>query len=288
MSGMLLGAHESVSGGLHLVFARAEEDGCRVVQLFTRSGRRWEAPPLGEQEIAAFVEARRASSVQLVVAHCSYLINLAAADEVVRQKSQRAIAQELDRCTALGIPLLVLHPGSVADGEEVEVGIARVARSLDALLVAHPGSPATICLENTAGQGNSVGHRLEHLRWIIDAMAHGARLGICLDTAHFFAAGYDLRSEEGYARTWASYAEELGWERLRVLHLNDALKGLGSRIDRHAHIGEGELGLATFRRLLTDGRFAGLPGILETPVDFTRPTPYQEELRLLRRLAAGG
>lgn len=284
MQTMLLGAHESVAGGLERVFSRAEEDGCESVQVFTRSGRRWESPPLKPEEIAAFRAAGQQSSVRVVVAHCSYLFNLAAPDSELRHRSQAAMGAELDRCEALGIPFVVLHPGAAGAGEDVERGIVRIARALDELLTARPGMRTTICLENTAGQGNAVGHRFEHLRGIIEQMEHGARIGVCLDTAHLFAAGYDLCSEEGYRTTWAAFAEQVGWARLRVLHLNDTQKKLGSRTDRHTKIGTGLLGLETFRRLLHEPRLAGLPGILESPVDFKQPTPFKEELALLRSL----
>jgi len=259
-----LGAHESIAGGLHQAFERAQSVGCEAVQVFVKSNRSWAVQPLAEEEIARFKERAQETGIQPVVGHTSYLLNLGTPDEALWARSRDALIVELERCEALDIPYLVLHPGShVGAGEEA--GLAQVAQGLTEVHAATAGFHAQILLESTAGQGTNLGCSFEHLAWLMEHTREGERLGACLDTCHVFAAGYELRTPEGYAATLEAFERVVGLARLKALHLNDCLGHLGSRKDRHAHIGQGHIGLEGFRHVLHDPRLTGLPGLLETP-----------------------
>jgi deoxyribonuclease-4 len=274
---MLLGAHEGISGGVSTAFARAEEDGADCLQIFTRNARGWTAKPLEDEEIERFrAEARRTGLP--VAAHSSYLINAAAPDPEIRRKSWAGLADELARCETLGIPFLVFHPGSHPDEAE---GIPLVAEAMARAIEAVPGK-AMLLTETTAGQGASLGHTFEQLAAIREAIpkAQRRRAALCVDTCHLFAAGFDLTTEAGYAETFARLDRTLGLELVRAFHLNDSKKPLGCRVDRHEHIGDGAMGLAPFRRLVNDARFARVPGFLETELR------YRENLAVLRSLVA--
>jgi len=250
---MRLGAHESIAGGLHKAFGRAQAATCDAVQIFVKSNRSWAVKPLTEE-----------TGIAPVVAHTSYLLNLGTPDELLWEKSRNMLIIELERCEALGVLWLVLHPGShVGSGEKA--GLARVAEGLGEVHAATSGFSAQILLETTAGQGDSLGHTFEQLARIVELTPQGERLGVCLDTCHVFAAGYDLRTAEGYATTMEAFDRALGLERLKALHLNDSKGELGERKDRHEHIGNGYIGLDGFRNVVNDPRLAGLPGLLETP-----------------------
>ena len=283
----LLGAHQSIAGGLHRALERGREAGCDAVQLFTRSSRQWAARPLGEDDVRAFAAARAASGIRAILAHDCYLFNLASPDETLRRRSTRALIDELERCARLGIPYLVTHPGAHCGAGEA-AGLGAAAHSLGEALGACRGYPATVALENTAGQGTQIGVRFDQLARLVAETRDGERLRVCVDTQHAFAAGYDMRSEDGYAAMVAELERTVGVERLVAFHLNDAKKGLGSRVDRHEHIGRGELGRGAFRRLLRDPRFHDLPMCLETPK--TRdPDDHRDDRRnlaVLRRLLA--
>jgi len=219
---------------------------------------------LTEEDIAAFREAQQATGIAVVIAHDSYLLNLAATDLTLWEKSLHAFIDEMERCEALHIPTLVAHPGAhVGAGEEM--GLANIARAIDAVHTACAGFRTCITLEITAGQGTCLGYRFAHMRQILERVRDSERLRFCFDTQHAFAAGYDLSTPAGYARTFSEFDELIGLQRLAAFHLNDAKKGLGSRVDRHAHIGAGCLGAEPFRRLMQDRRFWGLPMCLETP-----------------------
>ncbi|HEY72266.1 MAG: deoxyribonuclease IV [Chloroflexi bacterium] len=261
---MRLGAHESISGGLHKAFDRARSVGCDAVQIFVKPNRSWAVKPLTEEDIAHFKSKAQETDIRPVVAHASYLLNLASPKEDLWQKSRDTLIVELERCEALDVPYLVLHPGShVGSGEEA--GLKRVAQALGEVQAATPGFRARILLETTAGQGTNLGYKFEHLAWLIEHAPEGERLGVCLDTCHVFAAGYELRAAEGYEATMEKFDRIISLARLKALHLNDSKGDLGSRKDRHEHIGQGYIGLEGFRNLLNDPRLEGLPGLLETP-----------------------
>jgi deoxyribonuclease-4 len=258
-----LGAHCSVAGGMPNAIGRASSLGCTAAQVFVKNAAQWRGKELVEEEVAAFRAAHAESAVGPLVAHASYLINLCSADSGLLARSREALADELERCARLGVGGLVLHPGAHLGAGE-EAGVERVAASLDAVLAALPGAPVRVLLENTAGQGSCLGHRLEHLEAIRARVAEPERVGVCLDTCHAFAAGYALHEPAGYEEMWAEFAERIGFAALGCMHLNDSLRPFGSRRDRHAHIGEGEIGLGAFARLLHDPRLAGVPMIIET------------------------
>jgi deoxyribonuclease IV len=259
-----LGAHLSIAGGLPRAVDRAEASGCAALQIFTKSAGQWRARALPPEEIALFKRRVRQTGIRPVVAHNSYLINLAAADAALRARSIESLCDELDRAEALGLDGLVMHPGSFTSGSEAE-GLRLIADGLSRIFDARPDARTRILLEHTAGQGTNLGHRFEHLAEIIDRLNGSRRVGVCLDTCHLIAAGYDIRSQEGYEETFRHFGRIVGFSRLKVFHVNDSKKPCGSRVDRHEHIGKGCLGLEPFRRILNDPRFARLPMLLETP-----------------------
>ena len=262
--GLRLGAHESIAGGLYKAFDRARSVGCEAVQIFVKPNRAWAVKPLTEDDVTRFKAEAEETDIQPVVGHASYLLNLATPDEALWTKSRDTLTIELERCETLNVPYLVLHPGShVGTGEDA--GLARVAQALGEVHAVTSGFHAQILLETTAGQGTGLGYCFEHLGWLIEHTPDGERLGVCLDTCHVFAAGYELRTPEGYAATMDGFDQVVGLERLKAIHLNDSKGDLGSRKDRHEHIGKGHIGQEGFRHVLNDPRLAGLPGLLETP-----------------------
>ena len=282
---MITGAHESVAGGLHLSLERAKNDGCAALQIFTKNSNQWREPELTPDKVAAFQAAHAATGNIPVLSHTSYLVNLGTDDAALLQRSKDALVAEVERSSALGVAFVVLHPGAhLGVGEEI--GIARVAESLEEVLERTEGASARILIENTAGQGTSLGCRFEQIAAMFDALGAkkvDARMGVCFDTQHAFASGYDLSTDKGYDDTFKAFDSVVGLARLRAFHLNDSKKPLASRVDRHEHIGEGNLGIHTFWRLANDGRFAGIPGVLETEPregDF----PYRDEVTLVRGL----
>ncbi|HBI15073.1 MAG TPA: deoxyribonuclease IV [Desulfobulbaceae bacterium] len=278
-----LGAHESTAGGLHLAFARIASVGGEALQIFTRNQRQWQAPPLTGEEIALFRRRWEQTACMPVASHASYLINLGSGDHEQAARSVRAFAEELHRCDLLGIPWVVIHPGSHG-GDGVKAGMARVVRNLDAAItVAGEKSTVRVLLETTAGQGSGLGSRFEELGWMISHSSFAGRLGVCLDTCHIFAGGYDIRTPAAYTRTMAAFDRAVGLERLYFFHLNDSKKDLGSRVDRHEHIGRGRIGLEGFRQLLNDPCFAVKAMTLETPKG-NDLVEDKENLRLLRSL----
>lgn len=259
----LLGAHVSIAGGVEKAFTRGRAIGCQALQIFVKSPQQWRGKPLSEQDITGFREAHARWPLP-VVAHGSYLINLAAADPVTLERSRAVLADELSRCEALGVLGLVLHPGAHLGAGE-EAGLERVARSLEAVFAARSDIRTKVLLENTAGQGTALGYRLEHLQGILERVA-SERLGVCLDTCHAFAAGYALHEACGYAAWLEDVERTVGWAKVACFHLNDSQAPFGSRKDRHANIGAGEMGLAVFARIVHEERFEELPMVLETPV----------------------
>ncbi len=259
----MFGSHLSIAGGMHKAVGVAEGLGMGTVQVFTKNQQQWKAPALGAEAVGLWkAECGRVGFVS-TVSHASYLINLASPDEVLRRKSIDLFAEELRRCKMLGIPYLVAHPGAHM-GEGEEAGLGRIAAAMDELHEMVESPTVTICLESTAGQGTSLGCRLEHLAWIIEHVNRPERMGVCLDTAHLFAAGYDFRGRK-YVGFRRKVETTVGIERVRVWHLNDSKKDLGTRVDRHEHIGRGFVGLEGFRPILRDKAFKNVPKILETP-----------------------
>ena len=276
-----LGAHLSIGGGLPRAVDRAVASRCEALQIFTKSG----------DEIVLFRRRVADTGLYPVIAHNSYLINIAAAVPALREQSLAALIEEYDRAGALGLQGLVMHPGSFTTGTEAE-GLRLIASGLRALLRTRRRATPLILLEHTAGQGTNLGHRFEHLAEIIDQLDGSPRVGVCLDTCHLLTAGYDICSEEGYVQTFREFDRLVGLDRLKAFHLNDSKRPCGSRVDRHEHIGKGCLGLEPFRRILTDPRFAGLPMLLETPKLDTPESRRRSDvdpwdarnLRTLRRL----
>ncbi len=259
----LLGAHMSIAGQVGEALKRGQSIGCECIQMFTKSSRQWAAKPLSAEDIATFKRNQKETGIKSVIAHDSYLLNLGAPDEALRKKSVAGFIDEIDRCEALGVPFLVAHPGAhVGSGEER--GIKTIAKSINEAHAACKGYSTKVALEITAGQGTVLGRSFKQMGQIFDAVKENERLRLCFDTEHAFAAGYDLRTNEGYDRTFAELDEHVGLKRLVAFHLNDSLKPFNSRVDRHQHIGKGHLGLAAFRRLLNDRRFTGIPMCLET------------------------
>jgi deoxyribonuclease-4 len=279
-----IGAHQSVAGGLWKGIEAARRDGCEAVQIFTRNQVQWRSKPLGEEVVCRFRDAVAAWRVprERLLAHDSYLVNLASPDPSLWRRSLAVFRDELERCARFGVGYLVMHPGAhMGDGEARAV--ERVARGLNrALEGACDGAGAPrVLLETTSGQGTTLGHRFEHLRDLLAGIAPADRVGVCVDTCHVHAAGYDLVSEEGIEATLAAMQRSFGLDRVWAFHLNDSKRERGSRVDRHERVGRGRIGRALFRRLLNEPRFANLPAVLELP------PPYPPQLARLRRLANG-
>ena len=282
-----LGAHMSIAGGLHLALERGAALGCFAVQIFVKNQRQWAAPPLRDDDVRAFRAARRSSGVRSVFAHASYLINLASPDRVAWQRAVSFFTDELERAEALGLACVAIHPGSHL-GTGIEAGLDRVAEAVAEVLRRTRGYRVRVALENTAGGGGSVGRTFGELGALLTRLQGAGRVGVCVDTCHLFAAGYDLRSAAGYEAAMEECARAVGISRVLAFHLNDARAPLGSGLDRHEHIGRGQLGLPAFRLLLNDPRFAAVPKVLETPKD---PEPHADlrnlaTLRRLRRVSA--
>ncbi|MCX7822496.1 MAG: deoxyribonuclease IV [Syntrophobacterales bacterium] len=260
-----LGAHESIAGGFHRAIDRAKAVGCEVLQLFVKSSRSWHLKPISQDEVKLFKEKSLETAIYPVSGHASYLINLAAPQKELWRRSINALIVELERCEILGLPYLVLHPGSHLGAGERE-GLKRVAKALGEVHRGTSGLTAKILLESTAGQGTALGHRFEHLGWLMENTPQGDRLGVCIDTCHIFASGYDIRTPEAYEATMAEFDRLVGFSHLRVIHFNDSKGGLGSHLDRHEHIGKGELGIEAFRHFINDSMLPeDISGILETP-----------------------
>lgn len=260
----ILGAHMSIAGGYFRAVEIAHRCGCDCVQLFTKNNNQWRAKPITADEAKQFQAALADLKISHPLSHDSYLINLAAPDDELWNKSIAAMVVELRRAEQLGIPYVVAHPGSYTTSCE-ETGLARIVAALDDVHKQTRGIRAQCLLENTAGQGTNLGWRFEHLATILEGVRHGDRLNICLDTCHLFAAGYALETPKQYRETMSQFDRLVGLDRVKAFHLNDSVKGLGSRVDRHAAIGRGQLGLEPFRHLLRDRRFRSVPMYLETP-----------------------
>lgn len=280
------GAHLSAAGEPKNALEEAARLGMQACQLFTKSNRQWAAAPLAEDAVARFHETRRATGLRCAVAHAAYLLNLATKDDALRRRSADALLIELQRAERLGLDFVVVHPGAASD-DDAEAALALAAAAIDDVHGRLGPVRVQLLLETTAGQGRCIGARFEELAGIVQRMQTGERVGFCLDTCHVFAAGYPLAPKKKYEATLAEFDRLLGLARLRVFHLNDSLKPLGSRVDRHAHLGRGELGLEPFKLLATDPRFADRPMILETPKGEVNGEAWDAvNLRTLLRLAA--
>ena len=266
-----LGAHQSIAGGVDRALERGAAIGCDVVQIFLKNNMQWQGKPLAPDEIARFRQRTLPA-----FAHSGYLINIAAINLTFLRRSIAALIDEIERATALGVPFIVLHPGAQGD-------LATASRSLDEVFAATKRSPVRIALETTAGQGTCLGHRFEQLATLFQTSHHPARLAVCVDTCHIFAAGYDIRTPRGYAATVREMEQTFGCDNVVAFHLNDSKKPLGSRVDRHEHIGQGHIGLPAFRCVLRDERWRPLPLVLETPKSSDSHEDI-ENLRVLRRL----
>jgi len=283
----MLGAHMSIAGGLHNALLEARRFDTKCVQVFTKNQRQWSAPPLTEEQIRIWNEHRRSTGIDAVVSHDSYLINLASPKQETRKKSIALFRDEIERCEALAIPHHVVHPGSHMKAGEDE-GIERIVDALDRVHDELPGYETITCLENTAGQGTSIGHDLDHLRRIIEGVKEPERLAVCIDTAHALAAGYGLTSATGARRFLRAVDQKLGLHLVKAMHLNDSKAPLGARVDRHEHIGHGYVASEAFNVLLRRRALRNAPGLLETPKDTAPDGREWDEVNLeaLRTLAA--
>jgi deoxyribonuclease IV len=276
-----IGVHLSISGGMHHALEKADELGIQAVQIFLKNSNRWIARPYTDEDIREFKDARARIPGIRIFAHTGYLINLAGEGDTL-VKSIQALGDELNRASLLGIDCLVLHPGSHG-GRGMESGINRVADSLNSIL--DKKQKTIVLLETTAGQGASIGHRFEHLRSIIDSVTLKSKLGICLDTCHIFAAGYDISEKQKFNAVINEFDEMIGLDRLRLIHINDSKRECGSRVDRHEHIGKGRIGIEGFKLLLNSTRLKKIPCVLETP-KFNDDEADKKNLKVLRRLIA--
>jgi len=279
-----LGAHMSIAGGLDQAPLRAQTIGINAVQIFVKSANQWKAKPLTPAEVDSFKKNVRACGIDVIFGHDSYLINLAAPDPANRTKSVDAFQVEMERSEALGLSYLVMHPGSHTGSGE-DAGIGRIIECFDQIHAKTKGFKLKVLVETTAGQGDNVGYRFEHIAQIIGGVKEKNRLGVCFDTCHVYAAGYNIKTEEGYKKVMEEFDAVIGLENLCAFHLNDSKKGCGSRVDRHEHLGKGELGLAVFKCLMNDKRFDRVPMVLETPKSEDLHEDV-ENLKILRKLAA--
>jgi deoxyribonuclease-4 len=281
-AGPPLGSHISITGGVDKAVLTAQEVGCQALQIFVKSSNQWRAAPFREGEVERFKSNLESTGLGPVVAHDSYLINLCSTDKALWEKSLEAFLVELDRCEALGVPYLVTHPGSHTGAGE-EAGLRQLVHALDQVRARRPNQKVAILLETTAGQGTGLGSRFEQLEQVMKSVEEPSRLGVCFDTCHVFAAGYDLRTPSACRDTLDRLNATVGLEKLKVIHLNDSKRELGSRVDRHEQIGKGHLGLEAFRYLMNDSRLQRIPMLLETP----KGPDYEEDrvnLALLRSL----
>ena len=281
--GILLGAHMSISGGVHTAIERGRSIQCTAIQVFVKNNMQWFARPLTSEEIRAFLEHRQRRELLSIFAHANYLINLAATNPQFHANSIRALSEELIRADQLELPFLVLHPGAHLGAGE-EAGLDKIIKSIDNVFRKIPKVQTRIALETTAGQGSCLGHRFEQIASIIENVREPDRLCVCLDTAHVFAAGYDIGSEAAVKNTFREFDRLIGINRLAAIHLNDSKTARSSRVDRHQHIGKGQIGLSAFRFIMRDRRFRKIPKVLETP----KGKEMREDvmnLKTLRRLA---
>jgi deoxyribonuclease-4 len=261
---MKFGAHESISGGVFEALYRGRTATCETIQMFNKSNNQWRAKKLEQDELDKYFAAIEETGISVTCSHASYLINLASPDAALNKKSYDGFKEEVERCNLLKIPNLVVHPGShVGTGEEP--GMNAIIANLNKLLAAVKNNTVTVCLETTAGQGSNLGYTFEQIAYMINGVEDKAHIGVCMDTCHVFAAGYPIIDPADYKATMKKFDDLVGLDKLRVMHLNDSKKGLGSKVDRHEHIGKGEIGLEGFRNIVNDKKLAKVPMIIETP-----------------------
>lgn len=277
---ILIGAHTSAAGGLHNALLQGKSIGANTIQLFTCNHRRWENKDLRQEEIDLWKKTLQETGFRKIMSHDSYLINLGAPDPIILEKSRNAFKAEASRCVSLGIDYLNFHPGSAIE-DSVENCLDRIAESLLLMKEIIIDGPTLLVLEVTAGQGSSVGYLFEHIAHIMDKVGGKIPLGVCIDTCHIFAAGYDIRTAEGWEKTLDEFDRIVGLANLKAFHLNDSLKDLGSRVDRHAQLGEGKIGIESFQFLMTSPRTQLIPKYLETPGG---PEFWEKEIKLLRSM----
>lgn len=280
---MLLGAHVSISQGVDKAIIRGQEIGSDTIQIFTKNSTQWKSKEIKDEELQRYLKLKEGSGIEPIFSHNSYLINIGSPDPILLRRSRNALIEELRRCEALQLAYLVIHPGAYLNST-LQDGIKRIAESLSIAHQKISHKRVIICLENTAGQGTSIGHNFEELIKIIELTDQSERLGICLDTCHLFAAGYDIKSANGYNKTFEEFEAIFGIHRLKVIHLNDTKNRLGSRVDRHEHIGKGFLGIKPFQWLLNDKRFNNIPMVIETPKEKDANEADRANLNLLRSL----
>lgn len=277
---LLIGAHTSAAGGVHHALLHGAEIGATTIQLFTNNQRQWLGKPISDEEVERWHEAQAQTGLKQIMSHASYLINLGSPKEETLHKSHGAFREELGRCHRLKIAFLNFHPGAALD-DPVERCLERIVTSLEGLEKAANQGETVLLLEMTAGQGSSVGHSMDQIGYLTRHLTKKIAIGVCIDTCHIFAAGYDIRTKEGWDQTLKEFDAKIGLKYLKALHVNDSMKPLGSRKDRHAQLGKGEIGLPSFQAMMQDSRLREIPKYLETP----DPTKWQEEIQLLRQFA---
>ncbi|MEA2064903.1 MAG: deoxyribonuclease IV [Patescibacteria group bacterium] len=274
----LIGAHFSIGSGLGNAVREAKKKGCGALQIFTKNPMGWLEKPLNKDEIYDFLDAKKETGIDEIISHTSYLINLASPEKQKQYLSKTALIQEFQRCSSLKIKYIVMHPGAYIKGGE-ESGLKRIVENLNLAFNEVGNNSPMLLLETTAGQGTNLGYKFEHIAFIIKIINNKDKIGVCFDTCHSFAAGYDIRNEKAFRQTMKKFDEILGLKNLRVMHLNDSKKGLGSRVDRHQNIGKGEIGLDAFKIIMNDKRLEKIPKILETPHSRT-----QNDIKILLNL----
>lgn len=282
-----LGAHMSMAGGFEKAIERGLRVGCQTAQIFTKSNNQWEAPPIQPDQAKRFREVVAQSGIHPVFSHTAYLINVGSPEKEMHERSKQALKVEVERATTLGLSFIVLHPGSRKETDEQEC-LKRIAQTVAWVLDQTRGSSVKVLYEIAAGQGSAVGYTFEHLATLLKLTGHPDRVGICLDTCHLFTAGYDIRTPAAYEKTFQDFDRIVGIKNICAIHLNDSKKELGSRVDRHEHIGKGEIGLSAFRSLMNDRRLAHVPMVLETPKDEETLAEDVMNLKTLRKLIGNG
>lgn len=277
----LLGAHMSIAGGVKNALIRGESIGCTAIQIFTANNRQWSLQKISDDQVQEYLDYKKQSSIQSVISHAIYLLNVGSENTDIAQKSRDALEMELIRCDQLEIPCTVLHPGAHVQSTE-EQCLERIAANIN-LVLNKNNTSCMILLENMAGQGSSIGHAFEQLAQIIDAIENKKRIGVCFDTCHAFAAGYNFTTDNGYKKMWDDFDASVGLKYLKAIHLNDSKKACGARVDRHDHIGQGLIGLEAFTLIMNDDRFVHIPKILETPKEKDLEDDVRN-LKILRNL----